>query len=193
MLRDQLRLHTRAQHERIEAALNIPDSIRNRDDYARLLAAFYGFHVPLETALLQHEASLSAVGVKLSARRRAHKARADLLSLYGGSEAIQKLTLCPLPPALPTWRHALGSLYVVEGSTLGGQIIARQLHRHLNLQAAAQLRFFSAYGSRTGTMWRAFVAALNRLNLAAEDAAHVLQGAEATFEALERWMMSQRK
>jgi heme oxygenase len=193
MLRDQLRLHTRAQHERIEAALNIPDSIRNRDDYARLLAAFYGFHVPLETALLQHEASLSAVGVKLSARRKAHKARADLLSLYGGSEAIQKLTFCPLPPALPTWRHALGSLYVVEGSTLGGQIIARQLHRHLNLQAAAQLRFFSAYGARTGTMWRAFVAALNRLNLAAEDAAHVLQGAEATFEALERWMMSQRK
>jgi heme oxygenase len=192
MLRDQLRLHTRAQHERIEATLNIPSSIRNRDDYTRLLGALYGFHMPLETTLLEHEAALSAVGVKLSARRKAHKARADLQALRVGSEASHELALCPAPPTLSTWRHALGSLYVVEGSTLGGQVIARQLRRHLNLQAALHLRFFSAYGARTGTMWRAFVAALDGLNLAAEDAADVLQGAEATFAALECWMTGRR-
>lgn len=188
MLRDQLRLHTQAQHERIEATLNLPASIRNHDDYARLLGAFYGFYVPLETALLSHEAALSGVGVKLSGRRKAHKVRTDLESLRMSGEAIDELALCPSPPVLPTWRHALGSLYVMEGSTLGGQVIARQLRRHLDLPAALHLQFFSGYGARTGTMWRAFVDSLNAVNLPVEDTADVLQGARETFEALERWM-----
>jgi heme oxygenase (biliverdin-IX-beta and delta-forming) len=192
MLRDQLRLHTQAQHERIEVTLNLPASVRNHDDYARLLGAFYGFYVPLETALLPHEAALSGVGVKLSGRRKAHKVRADLESLRVSGDAIDELALCPSPPMLPTWRHALGSLYVMEGATLGGQVIARHLRRHLDLQAVRHLRFFSGYGARTGTMWRAFVAALNALNLAAEDTADVLQGARETFEALERWMAGRR-
>lgn len=188
MLRDQLRLHTQAQHQRIEAALDLPASIRNHDDYARLLGAFYGFYVPLEAALLAHEAALSDVGVKLSARRKAHILRADFESLRAGGAVIGEPALCPSPPALSTWRHALGSLYVMEGSTLGGQVIARQLRRHLDLQAALPLRFFSGYGAKTGTMWQAFVACLNELNLPAEDTADVLQGARETFEALERWI-----
>lgn len=187
MLRDQLRLHTRAQHERIEAALDIPASIRNYNDYVRLLGAFYGFYLPLETALFLHEAALSDIGVKLSVRRKAHRVRDDLQSLRVSGEAIDKLALCS-SPALPTWRHALGSLYVVEGSTLGGQVIARQLRHHLNLQPHLHLRFFLAYGPRTGTMWRAFVTSLNELNLAAEETADVLQGAAETFETLAGWM-----
>jgi len=187
VLRDQLRLHTRAQHERIEAALDIPGSIRNHMDYVSLLAAFHAFYVPFETALVLHEAALSDVGVELAARRKAHWVREDLQSLGVSGEAIDKLALCS-SPALPTWRHALGSLYVVEGSTLGGQVIARQLARHLNLQPHLHLRFFSAYGARTATMWRSFVTSLNDLNLAAEETADVLQGAAETFETLERWL-----
>ena len=189
MLRDQLRLHTQAQHARIEAALDIPASIHNRDDYVRLLGAFYGFYLPFETALLAHETPLCDVGVDLSLRKKAHKARADLQSLCLSGETIDKLALCS-SLALPTWRHALGSLYVVEGSTLGGQIIVRELTRHLNLQPHLHLRFFSAYGSRTGTMWRAFVTSLNELNLAAEETTDVLRGAAETFETLERWLAS---
>jgi heme oxygenase len=191
VLRDQLRLHTQAQHARIEAALDIPASIRNHDDYVRLLGAFYGFYLPFETALLPHEAALSNVGVELSIRRKAHRVREDLQSLRVSDEAMGELALCS-SPALPTWRHALGSLYVVEGSTLGGQVIARQLRSHLNLQPHLHLRFFSAYGARTGAMWRAFVTSLNGLNLAAEQTADVLQGAEETFATLERWLTGQR-
>lgn len=192
MLRDQLRLHTQVQHEHIEATLNLPDSIRNQDDYARLLGAFYGFYVPLETALLAHEAALSGVGVKLTGRRKAHKVRADLESLRVSDEAIDEIALCASPPVLPTWRHALGSLYVMEGSTLGGQVIALQLCRHLELPAALHLQFFSGYGAKTGTMWRAFVDSLNGVNLPVGDTADVLQGARETFEALDSWMAGRR-
>ena len=191
MLRDRLRAHTRAQHERIEARLDLPESIRTRDDYARVLSLLYGFHAPLEAALLLHEPALAKVGVELSDRRKAHKARADLQFLGVDPTAIW-FEFCADLPAIPTWRHAIGSLYVIEGSTLGGQVIARHLGEHLRLQSDLHLGFFSAYGSRTGMMWRNFVTALNALDLAPESAADVLQGAQETFESLEGWISARR-
>ena len=70
-------------------------------------------------------------------------------------------------------------MYVMEGSTLGGQVIARRL--------ALPLRSLVPYGSRTGAMWRAFGAAA-RASLGPAERGLALEGARETFAVLQAWL-----
>lgn len=56
--------------------------------------------------------------------------------------------------------EALGSFYVVEGSTLGGRIILRELRTRG--VADPELSFLDPYGSASGRMWRSLLAVLER-------------------------------
>lgn len=67
-------------------------------------------------------------------------------------------------PVPPTPRlecaAALGALYVLEGASLGGRVIARHVADALALTPDTGLAFFCGYGDATGEMWRRFGAAL---------------------------------
>jgi heme oxygenase len=56
---------------------------------------------------------------------------------------------------------ALGCCYVIEGATLGGQLIARHLKTVLQLDPANGAALFNGYGRATGAMWRSFCSVLN--------------------------------
>jgi heme oxygenase len=88
-------------------------------------------------------------------------------------------------PVLQNAASALGSLYVMEGSTLGGRIIEKNLLLRLRLLPETGGSYFAGYGKRTGQMWRDF---LNRLATAPlTDVAQIKIGASATFDALTSW------
>jgi heme oxygenase len=93
---------------------------------------------------------------------------------------------------VPTLAHALGLLYVLEGATLGGQLLRRRLGPALGLTEERGLAFFTAYGAEVGPMWRAFADALARFDAATpageRPAAHAaaLDAARAAFVAFER-------
>jgi heme oxygenase len=190
MLRDSLRIHTRSHHERIEQTLDLPGSVRSRDDLERLLARFYGFYLPHEARLRSYTAALDAYGIELGRRLKAGKIRDDLLSLGVSAEEISGLSKCVDLPDLCTPAHALGSLYVLEGSTLGSQVIARALNEKVDLGIMSSMRFLSGYGASTGTMWRSFVSALDAAPIESQCVAAAHEGAVQTFDCLERWMGS---
>jgi heme oxygenase len=48
----------------------------------------------------------------------------------------------------------LGRMYVMEGSTLGGQYIARHLEQQLRLPHGVGNSYFVGYGEQTGERWR---------------------------------------
>lgn len=50
----------------------------------------------------------------------------------------------------------IGYLYLKQGSTLGGQVIAKHLEKHLGLEKNGQIFFFNAYGDQTGSRWKEF-------------------------------------
>ena len=66
----------------------------------------------------------------LNPRRRLHLLEADLAVLGSSARAVDALQACPVP-LLHDAAEALGSLYVIEGSTLGGRIIQRNVERCL--------------------------------------------------------------
>ncbi|RYY93647.1 MAG: biliverdin-producing heme oxygenase, partial [Chitinophagaceae bacterium] len=85
------------------------------DAYAQLLRSFYGFYAPLETAI--EERLPAGLLPDLGLRRKAALLLSDLEAL---GKPVAGIPLCAAP-SLDSPDAALGALYVLEGSTLGGR------------------------------------------------------------------------
>jgi heme oxygenase (biliverdin-IX-beta and delta-forming) len=187
MLRDELRTHTCSHHERIEQVLDIR-SVRSSRAYLQLLKGFYGFYAPYESKLLAHAGQLAKAGVDLSKRLKTQSIRDDLRSMGVGEEQITRLPLCEQLPNLPAWHHALGAMYVTEGSTLGSQVITRILRDRCICDGELRMTFLTGYASKTGMMWRAFVDVLNSVELSVSERQEVLATAAQTYDSLSTWL-----
>ena len=119
----------------------------------RLTPRYLAFHAAADALF---ERWLSAVpeldGVP---RRRAALVRAGLRAL-----GLEPGPAGPPAPRLGGVPEALGFLYVVEGSTLGGRMILREVAARTG--DTAGLDFMDPYGARTGEAWRAFLGVLER-------------------------------
>jgi heme oxygenase len=77
---------------------------------------------------------------------------------------IDPLTLPPLSPSaadflsIETVGQLVGVLYVVEGSTLGGQMISQLLTKNLGFTRDTGSCFFTGYGENTMLFWQRFIA-----------------------------------
>ncbi len=75
----------------------------------------------------------------------------------------------------------MGTLYVFEGSTLGGAIIYKQLKQNPNLNTLDEFHFYSCYGDQLGMMWKVFLDHLTQI----EDTSQVdkaIASAKTTFD-----------
>lgn len=155
-LQHRIRQRTAAAHAALE---NTPlmrafdaDSL-SMPAYRSYLSLQWRLHAPLETLLARW---LPAQWGELRLRK-AEWLLQDLLAM----DARPDLAL-PAPCTLDSWAHALGMLYVLEGSTLGLQVVRKQLqHRHRALEVAS--RFMLGYGAETGRHWRDFLVLLEAL------------------------------
>jgi heme oxygenase len=184
MLREKLRNETCAYHERIEQKLALTEKVRTKSEYVSLLERFYRFYLPVERRLTHFAGDFRKHSFDLSPRLKSSWIAEDLAKLSNGSERHAAASLCSRIPALQEYASALGCLYVLEGSTLGGQIIARHFNQTLSITRECGGRFFHGYGSDTRIMWNSFVAFLNASALVV-DADIVVQAASDTFKSLE--------
>lgn len=187
MILERLKRETQPLHTLLEQHVDIEQHVQTLPSYRRLLMRFWGFYAPLE-ALLNERDEWQQHAFDISARQKAALIAADLRALGLPVSQIRMLPCCTALPALPAFADSLGALYVLEGATLGGQIITRQVQRTLGLGASAGCAFFSSYGAQVGPMWRTFQRLL--LEVAAEPAIQdrVVSGALATFTAFDHWL-----
>jgi heme oxygenase len=96
-----------------------------------------------------------------------------------------------LRPVLPQIRDLpslLGGMYVMEGSTLGGQLIARQLQKTLHLSEGEGNAYFRGHGDQTGPMWKEFCHVL-KTKVADDETESVVLSAKAMFATYGSWML----
>lgn len=181
---DRLREATRPVHEAIEREFDWARRVESIDGYRDLLARLYGFHAVWEPAA----AALLADGAFFEPRRKAHLLAADLTFLGLQQSGIDALAL-PRSPCVPmtTRADALGAMYVLEGSTLGGQLIARRVSAVLGLAPGRGCSYHCAYGPAVGTMWREFRTCLLAASSPTADEA-MARTAQSTFERLRSWL-----
>ncbi|HTJ92469.1 MAG TPA: biliverdin-producing heme oxygenase [Pararobbsia sp.] len=180
-----LRAQTAEEHRRLEAALDLMRDDMALGDYACVLRALYGFIAPWEEAA--HARLPASLVAAFDARRKTGALRDDLRTLArmgAGESDVRGLSL-PTFESTAAW---LGSWYVIEGSTLGGQILAPHFAARFGFSAQGGMRYFSGYGPRTASMWNAFRALLVET---IEPAAYAtaVDGARRTFLRLHQWMI----
>lgn len=178
-----LRDRTRDSHERTEAALDLLGPGLTLDRYRRLLERWYGFE-----ATWERHAPAVLGDAFFAPRRRLPMLDADLHACGLTADQIAALPTVP-DAALPFADRsaALGILYVIEGSTLGGQHVAKTVATRLGLSPDRGTAYFSSYGPDVGRFWRETKAQLDAPPFAADSEA-VIAGAIAAFDYLGTWL-----
>jgi heme oxygenase len=180
-----LRRRTRRDHDAIERSVPLMSGSLSVGVYTRTIERFYGFWQPMEERL-RATVGLRACGFNLLEREKTQLLALDLCALSGGDPA--SLSLCADLPDVAEVTSAFGCLYVIEGATLGGQIITRHLKARLNVTPENGGRFFHGYGEETGSMWKAFCSKLGAQALTLDDHGSIIEAAAATFHSLRQWL-----
>ena len=182
-LLQRLKIETAREHDRIEEAFDLEAITRSIPTYRDLLGRLYGFHAVWEPLV---ELSLADPDF-FRKRQKLRFLRTDLRDLGMKDDGIARLALCDPTVTMRTPAEAWGSMYVVEGSTLGGVIIARHVERRLGLNRHNGCHYFRCYGTDVRSMWSSFgTKLLARCGPAEEDT--VVAAACRTFETLHNWL-----
>jgi heme oxygenase (biliverdin-IX-beta and delta-forming) len=180
---DLLRKRTADLHQLIERRVPVFREGFTLEDYARLVEQFFGFWAPVEERL-SNLRSLRDPDLALRSRLKCSLLREDLLILGRDPAAVRQ---CEKLPRLDTFLQGLGCLYVLEGSTLGSQIISRRLKEKLQLDERTGASFFNAYGGLTGARWMEFKDFVSA-SVKFERADNVVEAARETFTCFYEWL-----
>jgi len=186
---ERMRAALRPHHDRIEQAVNLMDPAITRQHYVAFLARTFGFIEPCEVAL---RAASGPRPFDLHERWKTTLLRENLAAVGMGAAAIAELPRATDLPRLDSWPAALGYLYVIEGSTPGGQVLLRGLVPRLSLSRSESV-FLRSYERQVGEMWKTFLATLDTaLSASATDELAIVATARATFVRLEAWHRGHR-
>lgn len=182
MILERLKSETRMAHQSLEKML-VPKikNIVTALQYNSLLQMFYGFYYPLEQSINNYIDD--SIIPDYNKRRKAGTILKDINSINAAAE----LPLCTDMPEVTNTSQALGALYVLEGSTLGGQVICQMLEKNLDLPDGKALTFFTGYGIETQTMWQSFVKEINHYMATVGNSDDMVASANDTFIKINNW------
>lgn len=186
MILQRLREETRQEHQSLEKKL-IPyiKSINSNDSYARLLQMFYSYYQPVEKAI---NSELDELDIRdLHERRKSAAIEEDMSVLGVKKEDVP----ADFAPEIDSKFRALGALYVLEGSTLGGKVIAEIIAKNNPAFSHNTFHFFNAYGEKTMEKWKSFQQSIDNYTEVQVNIDEIVAGAANTFSSLELWVDQQ--
>jgi heme oxygenase len=146
------------------------------EDYKVYLQKMYGVIAPFERDI---QPKLAHIVGDIADRQKYHLIAEDLEAMGVDVASVPEYKFDITGDA-----EALGAMYVLEGSTMGGMVINKHVSTALNIQS----KYFAAYGSDTAKMWRAFIEVLTTyaVDNKAEDT--IIQSAINTFTVMDKWL-----
>lgn len=173
MLSNSIKEATREAHLELEKkVVQKLKAIRSNEDYADLLKHFFAYfnHVEKQIAPFISREVLP----DYAQRRNSSYIKNDIEALGSHTNDLPATTV----PEITNTIQALGALYVMEGSIMGGSIIVKMLEKAGINEGVS---FFSGYGEATGQMWGVFTGVMNSHATTPEAEAQAIETANATF------------
>jgi len=87
-----------------------------------------------------------------------------------------------------TQAEALGIMYVIEGSTLGGRVLYKNINQSLGLDAQNGASYFWGYGQQTGQYWKTFISLFSQYAVEENCEDEIISSAIQTFDAIDNWL-----
>jgi heme oxygenase len=185
----QLRGQTHAAHESLETtteATNLMNDAVTMQDYQRYLCIMYGVVKALEEEVYNASAHLLP---DVHQRLKAHLMQQDLLAAGLTPAQVNNLPQLPLHNAFITDAGRWGALYVLEGSSLGGNVIFRHLAKKLPLTQQNGAAYFNAYAQATGTRWQTFLQHFTANAVSQQQTETIIAAANNMFERIRNWFI----
>jgi len=182
----RLRKATERAHQRLERRVDVKSRFANPLAYKKYLALTYGFCAGIEQQL-----SAEFFGAALpdyESRRKLPLLTRDLALQGVTAEDLHLIPICPNLPTSSDISVGFGSLYVLEGATLGGRTLLPLVESRLGLTASSGAAYLASYGNQTSERWQEFSAAIDAWCRPPERFARAARSAVETFTALERWL-----
>ncbi|HVX51017.1 MAG TPA: biliverdin-producing heme oxygenase [Chitinophagaceae bacterium] len=183
MLLDDIRQATRQYHQELDhEVFQLIKQVKNPADYKKLLQVLYGYYKPLYSLLNLYLPDATVPDYNL--RRKPDLMLDDLYCFPGG---VIHITFCANIPGISNASRAIGVFYVLEGSTMGGQVISKKIAGNIGLTVSYGFSFLSGYGERNTQMWNNFLNALNN-NGNKYKAEELIAAATEAFSKLKTWI-----
>lgn len=183
MLSERLKEETHKAHIDVEKLI-VPriKQLDSNQSYSMLLRLFYGYFKPVEERI---DAFVSEEIVNdIDERRKSEVILRDLKSI---DKSEMKVVVCKDVPAIFDTAAALGAMYVLEGSTLGGIHLTKMISEKMNMRTKKGLEFFSGYGEETLIKWNLFKEQLNTYT-DEEVQDKIIGSANETFSKFKKWI-----
>jgi heme oxygenase len=178
-----LRTRTAHAHRTLEATLEIAAPDVGKAEYARYVAAMWGWMRGVEDALWSGPWPGS-----VQPGRRAVKAlwlEHDVAAARADGLLCESLPECHDVTADRCPAARFGQAYVIEGSMLGGAFLMQRIGARL---APWALRYLQGYRDDGGELWRGFLQALSVHVRAADEIEAAAAAAEQTFASIGGWL-----
>jgi heme oxygenase len=177
----KLRQETEADHRAVEGAVSLMHQELDVAQYVRCLQQIYGIVAAWEERAA--EVAPAWLQPALIARQRRALLELDLL-WFGVTEKDGKRPTLPEMNDLPS---LFGTMYVMEGSRLGGQYIAHHVEKVLHLSEGHGNSYFLGNGNQTGRMWKEFCEML-KLRIPEDQTEAVVISAKAMLATFGKWI-----
>jgi len=179
----QLKSQTARRHQQTEDLVDIMREDFSLEDYKNLLKRFYAFYKSFEPKMFEAMRE-NPIDFDYENRQNTPKLFGDLESLGMSEREISAIQSFDALPNLDSRAKIFGALYVIEGSTLGGQVISRHLKQKFGFDESNGSAFFSGYGKETGKMWTAFRDAITTFSEGDINREEITGAANETFDKI---------
>lgn len=178
----RLRNATSELHSSLDSLTDWQQALSSASNYLNLLSAYLRAVEPADAAAAQF---LSNSGIPSDfepcVRTRWLQADIDAVSQDTNGVIQQQFSNKPSFDCITTIPEAIGIQYVLEGSSLGGQILSKRLSSSLGYTPVNGGRFFAGYGDQIFPRWKAFSSWANQQLKTESQVAHAQQAAIYTF------------
>jgi len=177
-----LRAATAGSHQRLEditLSKALVSKNLTRDGYITYLERLYSIFIYLEPIVFP---STQKIVHDIEQRHRLPLLEKDLSALgrTPGTGQLQENGFPTAPNASPAF--AMGILYVMEGSTLGGRVILKNVADVLGYDEHSGAAYFTGYGEQTGPLWKSFVQDLLQFETGTGTGNDIIKGANFAFD-----------
>ena len=172
MISARIKEVTKEAHQQLEKKVVLKiKAISSPADYAAFLKYFYAYFNAVEKAVASYITTMLSDYDK---RRNASYLKTDIEALGYTTDELPEAQA----PQITNAAEAMGALYVLEGSIMGGPYIIQMLQKR---GIEKGFSFFSGYGADSGRMWKAFQDVLNQVGSDEAAGQQAMQKASETF------------
>ncbi len=169
-------------------SVNLMGKDVTEDYYKQYLSALYGFIQGFETYIFPE---LKELVPDLDQRRKTASITNDLEKLKVDVSSFENMPESYFRSMYADPYAALGALYVLESSTLGGHLVQEHLKAVLGEKTADKISYFVMHGDKSDAMWQRFLKNFAAIAENNDKKEIIIDAALRTYRLLDQLMTDQ--